>query len=597
MLSPRALLRISICLACLVGSVASAADIELVTGGGDQYQRDLLEQTERIEHLEVDPHPDGKKIERIEIVPYDVFMAQDPWPRFFNIFHVTTLPQVVERELLFKAGDIWAEKSPSLIQETARNLRSNLFVSVARIVPCKGSTSDQVIALVVTKDIWSLRLDSDFVLVGPILQNLQLRLTESNLLGRMKQVIADFEMDPATFTFGEEYDDPRIWGGDLAFTEKADVISNRSTGLTEGAIASVALSKPLRTAETQWSWTLGLNYRQDVSRIFTNGAIYDYPSPVTGELIPFAFDRQLVDATASLTRSFGSEHKQDISVGWAPYVHQFAMPSGLTVSAPALADFENSFLPYSENANVVYVSYRNYQTKFIEAVDLNTFALTEDHRLGVDWTVQSNFASPALGFWGFTSTYWEPLTTVSSFFPLGPKGEDDLTVSAEFRIRYEPGFLTDSPWIDRLGFIQVKNYSPRFLKPLGDLRLVTSLRYTRRTDDVLKTVDELGGDNYVRGYPIAYWVGSQSLIGNVELRTLPVVLATIHVGAAAFFDCGDAFDSPSDFTLHESAGFGFRVLLPQFNRAVIRLDFAFPFEPIASGATATFFTAQFGQAF
>ena len=43
-------------------------------------------------------------------------------------------------------------------------------------------------------------------------------------------------------------------------------------------------------------------------------------------------------------------------------------------------------------------------------------------------------------------------------------------------------------------------------------------------------------------------------------------------------------------------GVGLRVLFPQFNRDVLRLDLAFPLETIA-GAWAPRFSAEFGQAF
>jgi outer membrane protein assembly factor BamA len=61
---------------------------------------------------------------------------------------------VIERELLFKEGDQW---NTLTVQESARNIRNYLLVAVGQIVPVRGTDRNSVIALVVTKDLWSLR--------------------------------------------------------------------------------------------------------------------------------------------------------------------------------------------------------------------------------------------------------------------------------------------------------------------------------------------------------------------------------------------------------------------------------------------------------
>ena len=82
-------------------------------------------------------------------------------------------------------------------------------------------------------------------------------------------------------------------------------------------------------------------------------------------------------------------------------------------------------------------------------------------------------------------------------------------------------------------------------------------------------------------------------------------LWTIHIGGVLYYDAGDTPDHLDGYTrmgervattLHQNVGIGLRILFPQFNRDVLRLDLGFPFEQ-----TGTFyapsFSAEFGQSF
>src|SRR5215472_19116122 len=51
-------------------------------------------------HGHLDPNPEGKMVERVDVVPLEVIERRDPAPRFLNVLHVTTQKDVVRRELL-----------------------------------------------------------------------------------------------------------------------------------------------------------------------------------------------------------------------------------------------------------------------------------------------------------------------------------------------------------------------------------------------------------------------------------------------------------------------------------------------------------------
>ena len=86
--------------------------------------------------LELEPDPDGKLIEDVQIATMDVFDERDPVPDFVDVLHTTTREHVIRRELLFEPG---ARYDTRLADESARNLRDLIQLSIVLIVPARGS--------------------------------------------------------------------------------------------------------------------------------------------------------------------------------------------------------------------------------------------------------------------------------------------------------------------------------------------------------------------------------------------------------------------------------------------------------------------------
>jgi hypothetical protein len=68
------------------------------------------------------------------------------------------------------------------------------------------------------------------------------------------------------------------------------------------------------------------------------------------------------------------------------------------------------------------------------------------------------------------------------------------------------------------------------------------------------------------------------LRGNLEYRTLPLVIESVHIGAVAFYDAGSVYASLKNVQFHQSVGAGLRVLIPQFNRTPFCIDVGFPLQ-------------------
>jgi outer membrane translocation and assembly module TamA len=84
---------------------------------------------------------------------------------------------------------------------------------------------------------------------------------------------------------------------------------------------------------------------------------------------------------------------------------------------------------------------------------------------------------------------------------------------------------------------------------------------------------------------------------NLEYRTRPVEIATLHVGGVAFWDGGSAWGdarSPLPQPLAHTVGVGLRALFPQFDVEPIRIDFGFVLDG-PSPHPSRRFSASFGQ--
>ncbi len=121
-----------------------------------------------------------------------------------------------------------------------------------------------------------------------------------------------------------------------------------------------------------------------------------------------------------------------------------------------------------------------------------------------------------------------------------------------------------------------------------------------------------GGSGRLRGYKPSEFGGQGIINTNAEFRTSPLQIFAVNTGLVAFFDAGGAFNrtdvdetqvdvsgaqsgSGFDLTGGYSAGLGLRILAPQLDRDVFRIDFGFPLQKERLGEIGFF--ATFYQAF
>ncbi len=573
--------------------------------GYSPYERETIAMVAKKIGAEVDPNPDGKIIESITSERLEVFERRDFLPGFLlwvNALHATSRDHIVRREVLQRTGERY---STLAMDETARNLRNLAQLSLVLVIPMRGSAPDRVRVVVVTKDVWSLRLQWDVQLTNGGLQELVLQPAETNLAGLQHTLGANFLYQPLSTALGAYYYVPRIGDSRVAFSTTANAILNNQTGAPEGSFGGISAGQPLWSTQTKWAWASNFAWRDEITRVYSNAALAYYHSTVVptshgipypynpaagawppNASIPIEYRSALSQGSVAATRSFGWATKSDFTFSLeASHLHY--QTDNLSFYDPAAAaDFVSKIVPVSDNRAYPALEWRTYTTNFLRVLDMETLGLQEDVRLGHIVDIKLYPVTRALG---------------SSKDLMGIYAEAGYTIPIKdgvFRVDVQ---TTTEAAFDGSGVAQgsidATSYfaSPR--TPIG--RIVFSARVLNRYANYLNQISYLGADTRLRGYPSSYFAGKDLVAANLEYRTRPFEILKVHLGAVAFYDAGEAFSGWSNFQPVHDVGFGLRALFPTFDRVVFRADLGFPISqsPLPSGVGPVTFFVTFSQAF
>jgi hypothetical protein len=537
----------------LTAVALAAADDERV------YEQQVIDWALREVGREVEPQPEGKVVEEVLVASEDVFSKSDPLPTFLNIFHGRTRPNVVLRDVLLKPGEVWSKPKA---EETERNLRRILVLAVARVVPLKGR-SGGIGVLVATKDRWSFRADWDYLVVGDVLERLHVPISEINLLGRALQVTFDPYLKQDTLSLGESFFDPRVLDSRISFYERASIIINRFTGRVEGTEGAVQVARPLYTLDQKWGFQATAVWDARRWRFFRGHEVwqlrYPFETPV-GQRVPYIYDGRVVDVVAAGTRRFGEAWKADVTGAIGGYTRAYSMPGAEELPADVVTWFTSTRLPRSEDATYLYGQLTVFRPRYQVLQNMETLGLSEDWEVGPRLVLAARYAVPV-----FTPNHYLALGGALQWRFL--IGDDLLRLAAAAVMRIVP---TGEPVNQHYAF-EVMNMFPLFEGGRFVVRLLGDFR--RR--DLNNNQFVVSAGSGLRGVPSSDALfGRNMVLGNLEYRSRAFVLATLHVGFVFFYDVGSAWDEGPPQLTH-SVGMGLRILLPQFNTQVIRLDLGF----------------------
>ena len=552
------------------------------------YESQTLAEVMADLHLSQDPAAEGKVIERVEVVPLDVFEARDVLPQWLNVFHATTRKSIVRHEVLLREGDRYQQ---AVVDDTIRNLRRLPGVpqlSAVLVVAAAGSTPDRVVLVVITKDVWSLRLNWDVVADPGGLDQLWLEPSETNFLGTHQILGATFVLEPSAYTVGAQYMVPRLGDSRIAVRARANMMVSRASGNPEGSYGSLVAGEPLFAGDTKWAWDSSVAWYDVFLRRYVNAQLYSYVDPTTKESLPFEYHSRQYSAAYEVTRSFGWDVNHDFTLAAGMSRFAYQVPAAPGVSAQTVQDFQSLYVPLSDTRIGPSLSYHTYEMRFVRVIDFDTLALQEDYRLGHDVVLGVFPSFKAVG-----STRDVVRLDANAQYTWAVR-DGLFRVSVASRTEPEPSRIADA------SLQPTAHLATPTIAGLG--RIVLDGTMLWRWRNYLNQTSVLGGADRLRGFPTNFFVGDSMINYNVELRSRPVEILSMELAGVAFYDVGDAFTGFDHLVPYQSIGAGIRTLFPWLDRTVFQADIGFPVVRPIDPATGVpippySFILSFGQAF
>lgn len=529
----------------------------------------------------LDEAPEGKWIESIDVHVVEPFDERDPVPEFVNLLHVRSRGYVVKRELTVQVG---TRLDDANLDDSLTNLRSTQKFSLVLIAAARGSAPDRVRLLVVVKDIWSLRLAWDIEVVNKRLSKLLLNPTEVNLFGTHTTLGGLYLLEPDRHTFGGTLFIPQVGHSNLGLLMMGGPIVARDGFEPEGSFGYFQYYQPLKSRYDRWSWSVGMGWRDEVTRRYTGVAerqvaIEDPDGTV--EVVDEEYHTDRLAGEYELTRSFGSLDKTDLSLGVEADRRVYRTENLSAYSAYTQQAFESYVLPTTDTRISPFAQVSVYSSNVHRLVNVDTLSLQEDLPAGHSALLRIYPASQKVGSSrtllgvAWAVGYSLPLGTglvaaeTGATIELARANQNDVLYDANLRF-ISPSLGPGRFHFGAIGFDRYRNYLN--LAPLV-----------------------LGGENRLRGYEFSRFQGDKLVALNAEFRSVPFELLGAHFAGVCFYDVGDATDDIADLSLKQSIGLGARVLLPQFDRVVFRLDWGMPLTEAYRGFPGGVVVA-FGQA-
>ncbi|HEX8697517.1 MAG TPA: BamA/TamA family outer membrane protein, partial [Myxococcaceae bacterium] len=384
--------------------------------------------------------------------------------------------------------------------------------------------------------------------------------TETNFLGLNQRLAIDFLLRPDTLSLGQTYINKRVGGSRWYFGETASIILGRESGQPEGTRGSVVVQRPLYSLSTPWSVSTSASWNVATTRVYRGTEVWQLPYP-DGEPVPFIYDTREVSGGATYTRSYGEYYKTNVSGGVEAYHRSYAAPEEAPLDEAQREWLKTNHLPRSEDAVYAALSLSAFEARYEVMRGVDSYALSEDFQIGHSVLATVRYAPPVFAL-------------AAHYAELGVAGRyrwkwlDALTtVSAGGAIRRALG--EGGGWTNRRWAAEVQQFSPRVLGGRFMARGLLDVNI----DDLFDRVQLLGGGNGLRGARQDAYSGKRLLLVNVEYRSAPLVIKTLHVGGVLFYDAGSAFDRRPKMV--HSVGVGIRFLFPQFNLNPFRFDFGY----------------------
>jgi hypothetical protein len=390
-----------------------------------------------------------------------------------------------------------------------------------------------------------------------------------------------FDMDQGAMAFGPTYIDRNIAGTRLTLTSSVRALFARDGARGEGSSSSTVLTYPLYSLASKWGASAGFAHSNAVVRRFLGTSLrtVDFTStPDQVESWPWIYRVRQASTNARVTRSFGTRLIERVSLGHGFSVVRPSFTPEFVQDPLVRAEFAREIFPPSERISDFYVTSSFFTPRYVTYRDLNSFDLSEVQTLGPSASATVAWANQAFGS---ERDFVSVGTSAGWAFGLGD-GLQSLSAGWSARLdhgevinqTYSAGAYAASPVLARV------------------LRVVASAGAAAYVDDRRNSRFVLGGDNGLRGYIVGDLLGTAYALAHLEVRSMALSVKSFRLGGLVFYDVGDAA-SPTQGTgaglwralravrrlrPKSDVGVGLRLLIPQLNAYVLRLDWAFPLQ-------------------
>jgi hypothetical protein len=542
------------------------------------YEAQRVQQFLDSAKLQIDPAPEGKRIRYLRFERRRVFEPNDllvplVLPRFAstwpNAFHWLTEESRIRRELLLHEGERYAQH---LADESTRNLLDLALFALVKVVAVKTDDPNEVGVVVYTRDLWSLRLEQSFAGAGAAF-TVSGQLVERNFLGRGEWLALRGAIDPVTFSVGQSFTDSRLFGEPLRLSESLDVVFSRASVKPEGSTGTVRFGRPFYNLAQRFAAEVYASYSDLIARGLSGGRVIGVDlahdlkacAPGADDCVARVWHDRRLRLEGAVSYAITERSRHVFSLGAVVNDRSVAPNAETGLRADQIDAFTQRVLPKVRRDVYPYLRYQLSVPQYVVFTNLATFGRSENVRVGP--SLSGTIGLP-LKAWGASSDG----VIIDDLFGYVWAHRDALIDGAfEGLARLENGQAAD-----RRAILRVRGATPSFEHLLG--RFVLGFTWDVRDHDTQNTLVALGGDNGLRGYASQYFYafGASSVLGNLEYRTRPWLLESIHLGAVAFYDVGSVYKQLSRARLHQAVGAGLRVLFPQFNPYVFRIDVGVP---------------------
>lgn len=487
----------------------------------------------------------GARIGEVRIHSRELFDtdAQDDdtaLSRLANRLHVSTRPDTIEDQLLFRSGDLY---QPGLLKESARILRDTRYLRDASIRPV--AYHDGVVDIEVrTQDVWTFTPSVSFGRSGGK-NSSGFEIEDLNLFGTGTQLGVGFKSGIDRDSKFIHYHDRQL--GSSWWDLSADFADN-----SDGRFAQLGLERPFYALDSRWAGGLSLLDDARIDSRYDLGGITD------------RFATHEKRATIYFGGSGG------LVYGWAR-----RLSAGLTVDEhtfePVPGTDSTRLLPADRKLLYPWVAMEWVQDDFRTGRNRDQVGKLEDYSMGWHASARVGLASDSLGS---DRTAAILSGRLSKGLVLSDRQTLQFALDADGRL--EGGSLVG-------GLLEAE--SRYYFRQSPKRLLFLNFSASAGTDLDADQQILLGGDSGLRGYPLRYQAGKGRWLLTAEQRffTNWYPLQLFNVGAAVFYDMGSTWGrdplGAESRGVRRDVGFGLRLGNSRSASGnVLHLDVAFPLD-------------------